>query len=104
MSYYGEREYKGAAERLRQDAHEQGAKAAIHNLYETHAEKTAAGQDNRGCLLCSACTERAAQDQEVKKLVEHYIAVLQAAIAEIQIANTMILSFMGSVDFRMFLV
>lgn len=82
LTHYGEREYKGEAERLRGVAEKRGASAAVHSLYETLAKKMAAGQDNHGCLVCNACGEGAARDEQVRELVQHYTGVLQAAIAD----------------------
>lgn len=82
LKTYGEREYGGAAKRLKQVAEKQGAREAIHQLYETLAKDTEISKDRRGCLICNACTELAARDKKVEKFVRDYIAILQQAISD----------------------
>ena len=82
LKNYGEREYKEPAERLRQVAKAQDAPTALHQLYETLAIEIETDEARRGCLVCNACTELAAKDKQVGKLVQHYIGLLQSAIAD----------------------
>ena len=82
LTHYGEREYGGAAERLREVTETHGASAAIYSLYETLAEKVDAGQADYGCLVCNACGELSASDVQVRELAQHYTGILQKAIAD----------------------